>query len=454
MLDPGATLQSGASVAAGATLKVPLGNITLGALTGQGTFALTGAADYAVTNGPRFVKITGDADCGVSPDKTYTHLIDFGGSSALAVVNGVTFNKERTVSGPLYGTGWVNAPATSVHSGGNTGNIGVPPSQGIYNLINDFCYGGPYGPTVCYLTGLTIGKTYEVRFYHRKWEADKARNTTFTFDPDGSGPLSDAVSFNPDSPAGVANYNDNYLAYRYLAQTNRLAVTITCPNSDKYHLYGLSNEEVPAVQDGAAVLDLAADCVFDGVISGSGPIAKTGAGALTVTGASTATGAVAVLAGAFGAANGGTATLGPVAVAAGATLFGHGRVGGNVAVSSNAWLMAGTAEACGTLQVGGSLSLAPGAQIAWRFDAASSDAFTVGGLLTFPTSGVVQASALTVGAKPLAKTALFTSALAISGPADLKGWTVAGVENCSLGYSDDRTIIYLRSPRGTMILIR
>jgi autotransporter-associated beta strand protein len=454
VLDPGAALPAGASVAAGATLKVPLGNITLGALTGQGTFALTGAADYAVTNGPRFVKITGDADCGVSADKTYTHLIDFGSSTALAVVNGVGFNKERTVSGPAFGCSWVNASATSPHPGGNTGNIGVPSNQSIYNLLNDFCYGGPYGPAVMTLTGLTTGKTYEVRFYHRKWEATKARDTTFTFDPDGSGPVSDAVSFNPDSPAGAANYNDNYLAYRYLAQTNQLAVTITCPSPDKYHLYGLSNEEVPGAINGLATLDIAADCVFDGALTGSGPFAKTGAGALAVTGASTATGAVAVIAGAFGAANGGTATLGPVAVAPGATLFGHGRVGGAVSVASNAWLMAGTASACGTLQVGGSLTLAQGARIAWRFDTAVADAFTVSGLLTFPTNGVVQAQALTAGAKPPAKTALFASAQPINGPVNLTGWSVDGVENCSLVYSDDRTIIYLRSPRGTMILIR
>jgi uncharacterized membrane protein len=454
VLDPGASLPAGATVAAGAMLKAPLGNVTLGALGGEGTFELTGTADYVVTNGPHFVKITGDADCGVSSDKRYTHLLDFGGNAATAVVNGVTFNKERTVSGPLFGPSWINAPATSAHAGGNTGNIGVPSNQGVYNLINDFCYNGPYGPTVCYLTGLTIGKTYEVRFYHRKWEADKARITTFTFDPDGTGPISDAITFNPDSPAGVANYNDNYLAYRYFAQTNQLAVTITCPNTDKYHIYGLSNEEVPGAINGLTTLDLAADSVFDGTISGAGAWLKTGAGSFTVTGVSTATGAVAVTAGAFGVAENGRATAGPVSVAAGAMLFGHGQMGGHVTVASNAWLQAGTASACGTLQVGGDLTLAPGALPRFRFAAGAADAFTVGGLLTFPTNGVLQAEALSSGMNPPAKTALFTSPQVINGPASLTGWTVAGVPNCSLIYSADRTVIYLRSPRGTMILVR
>ena len=454
VLDPGASLPAGATVAAGATLKVPLGSVTVGALTGSGTFNLTGVADYStVTNGPRFVKITGDADCGVSPDKTYTHLIDFGGNATLATVNGVTFNKETAVTGPSFGCSWVNAPTTTSHAGGNLTNIGVPSNQGIYNLLNDFCYGGPYGPTVMTLTGLTIGKTYEVRFYHRKWEADKARNTTFTFDPDGAGPISNSISFNPDSPAGAANYNDNYLTYRYLAQTNQLAVTITCPNTDKYHMYGLSNEEVPGSLDGSTVLNLTNDCVFGGAITGGGPFTKTGSGVFTLTGTSTATGAVTVAAGAYGVASG-RAPLGPVTVASGATLFGNGTVGGAVTVASNAWIQAGTASACGTLQTGTGLALAPGARIAWRFDVASADSFTVNGLLTFPTNGTVQASALTAGAHAPGRAVLFASTQAINGPAALTGWTVAGVNKASLAYSDDRTKIYVRTPRGTLIFLQ
>ena len=456
VLTPGATLPAGATVAAGATLKAPLGSVTLGTLTGGGTFELTGAADYSTaTNGPRFVKITGDADSGLSPDKLYTHLVDFGSNTNLATVNGVTFNKETAVTGPAFGYSWVNAPATTPHAGGNTGNIGVPSSQGIFNLINDFCYGGPYGPTAMTLTGLTTGKWYEVRFYHRKWGADQARNTTMTFDPDGPGPVSDAISFNPDSPAGAANYNDNYLAYRYLAQTNQLAITITCPNADRYHLYGLSNEEVPSSLDGSTVLTITNSCVFAGAVAGRGPLVKSGAGTLTLTGVSTATGAVTVSAGAYGVAAGGRAPYGPVAVAAGATLFGDGQVGGNVSVASNGWLMAGTAAACGTLQIGGSLALAPGARLAYRFGPAdSNDTVTVGGLLTFPTNGVVLASALAGGVTPPAKDVFLTSPLAIAGPADLTGWTVEGVDNCSLVYSADRKTIFLTSPRGTMILLR
>ena len=453
VLEQGADLPGGAAVAAGATLRVPLGGVTLGAISGEGVFELSGTADYAATDGPHFVKITGDADCGVSRDKRYTHLIDFGSSTALAVVNGVTFNKERAVSGPFCGQSWSNAPASSSHSGGNTGNIGVPPSQGIYNLINDFCYNGPYAPSVFALTGLTTGRWYEVRFYHRKWEDSKARDTTFTFDPDGTGPISDAISFNPDSPAGT--FNDNYLAYRYVALNDRLDITVACPNPDRYHIYGLSNEEVPGALDGSATLSIADDCVFDGTVTGSGGLIKSGAGAFTVTGVGDATGALTVSGGACGVAEGGRITSGPVSVLAGATLFGHGQMGGPVSVASNAWLQAGTAAACGTLAVGGDLTLAPGACIAWRYAAGGAcDTVTVAGTANVPTHGMVQVASLTPGLMPPAKGLLLAAPAAINGPDDLSGWTVEGAENASLRYSDDRTQIYFFTPRGTLLLLQ
>ena len=162
---------------------------------------------------------------------------------------------------------------------------------------------------------------------------------------------------------------------------------------------------------------------------------------------------LAVSAGAFGVAGGGRATAGPVSVAPGATLFGDGRMGGSVSVASNAWLMAGTASACGTLQVAGDLALADGVRPMFRFSPGGCDAFTVGGLLTFPTNGVLLAESL-AGATAPAKAALFTASQPISGPADLSGWTVEGAKNCSLAYSDDRTVIYFRCPRGTLILVQ
>ena len=448
-LEAGAAVVAGVAVAAGATVEAASGGVTLGGLTGEGTFSLGSSTNNAE---PYFATFAGDADCGISASKTYTHLLDFGSNGNKAIVNGVTFDKVTATSGSIAGYGWSGAPPIP-HPGGNDSAIGVSPSQGIYSLIYDMNYNLRSG--TFYLTGLTLGKRYEVRFYNRKWEPNGMnRSQTFTFDPDGAGPLSDTVTFNPDAtPAGVPN--DNYLGYRYLAATNFLAVTILSETADTFHLYGLSNEESYDTLGSPVTLDIAGTNVFAGAVTGLGGMAKSGAGTLTLTGSSTATGPLSVNAGAFGVANGGRATAGPVSVSAGATLFGDGQAGGDVTVASNAWLHAGTPEACGTLQIGGSLTLEPGALLAYRFGAANgNDTVAVSGPLTLPPNGVIQAVALAEGVRAPAKDVFFSSPQAINGPADLSGWTVEGVKNASLKYSGDRTIIYFTCPNGTLLRLR
>ena len=449
-LEASAALPAGAAVASGATLEASRGGATLGGLTGQGTLAL---GDSPTNSGPYFVAITGDADCGISASKVYTHRLDFGSNGNKAIVNGVAFYKVTAGSGSIVGYGWSGFPDIT-HPGGNDSGIGIASSQGIYNLIYDMNYNLRNGTV--YLTGLTTGKWYEVRFYNRKWEPNGMnRSQTFTFDPDGSGPISDTITFNPDAtPAGVPN--DNFLGYRYLAATNVLAVTVASATADTYHFYGLSNEETSDTLGNPVVLNIAGNCVFDGAVTGLGGLAKTGAGTLTFTGASTATGPLAIRAGAFGVASGGRATSGPVTVAAGATLFGSGTVGGTVSVASNAWLQAGTAAACGTLQIGGGLAIAPGANLPWRYTGTAYDSFSVAGTVTLPTNGVLQTSALAAGAKPPAKAVLFASDQVISGPATFSGWTITGLDNVTarLVYSDDRKTVYFKCPRGSLMLLR
>ena len=442
-LESGASITAGVTVASNATLEAPFGGVTLGGLTGQGIFSL-GA--FPTNVGPYFVNYTNDAGTGISPSKVYTHLLDFGTGTAKATVNGVAFDKVSAAAGTINGYGWTGAP--SGNNAGGPNNLSVNSSQGIYNLLYDMNLGMSTG--TLYLTGLTVGKRYEVRLYHRCWAAGTDRSTRLVFDPDGAGPISDALTFNPDA----VTKNDNYLGYRYLAASNALAITIQSLKTDQYHLYGLSNEESYDTLGNPTTLNIAGNSVFDGAVTGLGGLVKNGAGSMTITGNSTATGPVTVNAGAFGVAGNGCATRGPVAVASGATLFGNGTVGGSATVASNAWLMAGTASACGTLQIGGSLALTPGARIAWRFDTAANDAFTVSGPLTFPTNGTVLASALTAGAHAKSRSTLFSSTQTINGPATLTGWTVDGVNKASLAYSDDRTKIYLRAPRGTLIVVQ
>lgn len=449
--EPGAAVPSGVVVRAGATVAAPNGNVRLGGLEGAGTFSLTGNTPYPATNLIyQSASFTNDDGTGISSAKVYTHKIDFGTRTAPAtVINGVTFDKVSTVSGTLNGFGWSNFPPLAYAGNSPEGLHGVATNSGIYNLLYDMDYGLQFpGSALMQLTGLTPGKRYEIRFYNRSWGWGGSRTQTLTFDPDGEGPVSEAITFNPDSQ------DPNFVAYRYTASSSALNIAVQSAYSNQtYHIYGLSNEETSDATYVPVTVDIAKDSVLSGPITGAGGWVKTGPATLTVTGESTGTGPLSVSAGTFGVTEGGCATLGPVSVAAGATLFGDGRIGGDVAVSSNAWLRAGTATACGTLQIGGSLTLAQGVRLAYRFGATSSDLLTVGGLLTFPANGVVQAAALPAGAQSPTRAAFFTSAQAISGPADLSGWTVTGANKTSLKYSDDRTIIYFCTQRGTLIQI-
>ncbi|MDD2599788.1 MAG: autotransporter-associated beta strand repeat-containing protein [Kiritimatiellae bacterium] len=437
ILEAGASLQSGAVIMAGAALETSEGYVTLGGLSGEGTFN-TGGMLY-------FKRFTSDADCGISPGKTYTHLLDFGNNANKSTVNGVVFNKVTATSGSINGFGWSGMPG-SAHGGGEAGSIGVSPFEGIYKLIYDMNYNLKDGTMS--ITGLTIGKWYELRLYNRRWASvSYDRTQTFIFDPDGAGPISDVITFNPDS--GDPMPNDNYLGYRYQAASTQLDINIHTEGAGTYHLYGLSNEEA----NGALKLNVAGSSVFDGTVIGSGSLAKNGTGSLIFTGHNTYTGSLSVNAGGFGVAGAGSATAGPVTVAAGATLFGDGLMGGRVIVHSNAVIHAGTAAACGTLEIGDGLVIAPGALPLWRYSTGASDMIVVNGPLVFPTNGVLQVTSLTAELAPPGKRALFTSTQSILGADDLTGWRVEGATNSTLVYNNDRTIIYFTRPCGTLIII-
>ncbi len=104
--------------------------------------------------------------------------------------------------------------------------------------------------------------------------------------------------------------------------------------------------------------------------------------------------------------------------------------------------------------MGGDLTLAPGANIAWRYaDGGAFDTITVAGTVNMPTNGLVQVSSLTPELKPPAKRPLIAASTAINGPDDLSGWTVEGAKNASLRYSDDRTKIYFFTPRGMVFIL-
>jgi outer membrane autotransporter protein len=123
---------------------------------------------------------------------------------------------------------------------------------------------------------------------------------------------------------------------------------------------------------------------FTGALSGSGQLIKNGSGTLLFDGnGTTYTGSTQVQTGKLivGSTAGSPAVLaGPVDVAAGAGLGGHGRIDGTVAMASGSVLSPG--NSIGTLTVTGDLSMAQGSSMDAEFGAAGSgDQVVVGGNL-------------------------------------------------------------------------
>ena len=66
-----------------------------------------------------YTKITGDADCGVSTNNTYTHKLDFGQGSPGATINGVSFDAYNAAAD---GTLNFNRTVSSGIENDNAGN--------------------------------------------------------------------------------------------------------------------------------------------------------------------------------------------------------------------------------------------------------------------------------------------------------------------------------------------
>ncbi len=196
-----------------------------------------------------YVQITSDADCGISPDNTYTHTLDFGTGSPGALVNGVQFDAYNNAAlGTLNFNREAESGSLSDHGGNGSHNV----SGGLVDLMTDMYYNGgnaPGGVTTWTLSGLAPGKTYHARIYTRMWGASDDRNVTFVFDPDGAGPVSDStglVSQDNATSVGFANGNDAYyINYQFKAVSGQDLVISLSQDNDNYswHLYGLTNQE-------------------------------------------------------------------------------------------------------------------------------------------------------------------------------------------------------------------
>jgi concanavalin A-like lectin/glucanase superfamily protein len=211
-----------------------------------------------------YVQITGDADCGISADNTYTHTLDFGTGSPGALINGVQFEAyNNAANGTLNFNREIDTGILYDHAGNATHNV----SGGLVDLMTDMYYNGDNaidGVTTWTLSGLTAGYTYHTRIYTRQWGAGNDRTAAFVFDPDGAGSVSDATGpINQDDATTVGMPSDNtayYINYEFTAVAGEdLVITLTqALFNQSWHLYGLSNQEVattsassPVPEDGA-----------------------------------------------------------------------------------------------------------------------------------------------------------------------------------------------------------
>ncbi|NQV31759.1 MAG: discoidin domain-containing protein, partial [Phycisphaeraceae bacterium] len=195
-----------------------------------------------------YVLITNDVDCGISPDNTYTHTLDFGTGSPGASINGVQFDAYNNAA---LGTLNFNREVASGSLSDHAGNGGHNVSGDLVDLMTDMYYNGNNavdGVTTWTLSGLTAGKTYHARIYTRQWGAGNDRTAAFVFDPDGAGPISDAsepINQDDATSAGLSNDNDAYyINYQFKAVSGQdLVITLTQSLvNQSWHLYGISNQ--------------------------------------------------------------------------------------------------------------------------------------------------------------------------------------------------------------------
>ena len=317
------TLQNGTLTANGAN--------TNAALSGIGTISL--------------VTLTTDAATGISPTKTYTHLLDFGTSTSNCTINGVAITKVSTASGSVGSYGWSGFPAGGTYSGWNDWTNNIPPATGVglRALLYDMVYNS--GNYTVKLTGLTPGAAYEFRLFLRTWDGRANatdRTSRFDFLTDASAAPAASVTFD-------MNHSDpTAMVFRYVAATSELTLKTYYTVGTYPGFYGITNEKLadaPTALDtgraalafvvaGTAPLTVSAAVVDNGHTT---TLLKEGNGTLTLSGPVSLTGSTVL--------NGGTLDLAPtngVSQTFAATVGGTGGVlkrgaGNTLFLSANAY---------------------------------------------------------------------------------------------------------------------
>ena len=223
---------------------------------------------------------TGDADCGISNTKVYTHAYDINGGTGDLVINGVTFTGVNGVT--------VNPAASNFSTAGMAMSINemlgdLGPSANISGDIAELTSGFNFSPTPSWdpqtliLTGLEIGKEYKTTFYCMTWgeEGDRildvstSQGDLFTFDENLN-------STGDASGNGVGNM----LTYSYTAMDTELSIAFSPAFGfeNGLHFYGFTNEEIAVKVPGDANNDGRVDGSDVTILAGNWQVGVGGVG--------------------------------------------------------------------------------------------------------------------------------------------------------------------------------
>ncbi|MBP5226145.1 MAG: hypothetical protein J6336_02030, partial [Kiritimatiellae bacterium] len=242
------------------SLSISGGGITL--VNGGTVESLAGVGTLGFGSTVKKVYFTGDADCGISPDKTYTHRINFP-TTQTVTINGLEFGAIGDFELKNWSTGQANRAMGA--------------EDGICRMMEYFWYGSVDQSIT--LTGLQPDTAYEARFYFRNWDNNcRYGRMIFSAGSRGAG----AIDCEFDSGWGAKDQM-GYVACRY--RTDEVGTFTTRVLSlvyDKIHIYGMSNELVEDASPAPAVLTISTPSdvrsAYRGAIGGDGTLVKSGTG--------------------------------------------------------------------------------------------------------------------------------------------------------------------------------